>query len=468
MNRRDMLAQAGAGWIALIASPLAASSGQAGQIPDTLAITLKNIATSQRLAGAAVAIGREGKLIGSWRFGKASLQHAVPVANDTLFGAASVAKHVTATGILQLVDAGRVKLDASIGEYLAIVPPTWRGRTVRSLLNHTSGLPDYTLAPKVMPGGDEPTRAQMIERMRFREPLFETGQGWSYCNSNYLMLGWIIEDATGKPLSEAMRDTILRPAGALRARADGLGVVTPNLAESYVFDQRYWRIPFEQSDVAQGSGTMQWSIDDIAPWGDALLSHRRVSRAMTSEGLRWARLSSGIELPYGFGFFLDRVAGRPIHWHNGGSPGTVAMFLQLPAEELTVGVMANTDAPTRTMRSMAWEAVRAVSPGAGYFDRAAMSADALDTRLAALACTPGPLQPDPSFIAPDFLRVLQDATEQRRFNPGFRKDTRLERIEEYKVGTSTMRRYRVIHPDAVDYKLAGFDAAGRLFWLWGC
>jgi D-alanyl-D-alanine carboxypeptidase len=437
-------------------------------VSPALAGELAAMARAASLSGGALAIARGGTLLGSWTYGHASLPFMVPVAQDTLFAVASVAKHATAMGVLKLVDRGVIRLDESIRTYLPVVPQAWGDRTVRSLLTHTSGLPDLTLGPKRMPDVDDPTREQLIERMQFRTPLFAAGEGWSYCNSNYVLLGWLIEDHTGKPFAEALREWVLRPAGAPLARADGPGIVTPKLAEPYVYDDRYWKVPNVQPDKADGAGALQWAIDDIAPWGDALARGRVASPAATAQAFAWSKLASGAEIPYGFGFFLDRVAGHAVQWHNGGAPGTVGMLLRVPAADLTVAVMTNTDTPSRFVRGAAWKAVQAVAPHLAYLDRPALAADPVDARLAALGETPGPLKPDHSFIAPDFAHVLEDATEQRRFASGFTASTRLECIEEYPVAAGRMRRYRVVDGERVDYKLAGFDHQDRLFWLWGC
>lgn len=462
MNRREVLASAAGAYVAD-----ARRHGRKA-LPGELGRELEAQARSAHVAGAAVVVARGGATLASWTYGCANLPFQTPVTSRTLFNVASVAKHVTALGVLKLVDRGALQLDAPVRDHLALLPRAWGDRTIRSLLTHTSGLPDFTLAPKRPPQADDPTREQLVAQAQFRAPLFGAGEGWSYCNTNYLLLGWLIEDSVGQPFADAARDWLLRPAGAPYARADGPGVVTPQLAEPYVWDARFWRVPFEQTDRAIGSGTLQLSAQDIAPWGEAITRHRVASAATTAQVFSWARLRSELSVPYGFGWFLDRVAGKPVQWHTGGTPGSTAMLLRLPAEDLTVAVMMNTDPPSRVFRSMAWKAAHAFAPDATYLDRAPLPADPVDARLQALGRTPGPLRPDRDLVAPDFARVLDDPTEQRRFAPGFRPDTRLACIEEYAAPQGRMRRYRVTDAEKTDYKLAGFDAHDRLFWLWSC
>ncbi|MDG2523628.1 serine hydrolase [Caulobacter segnis] len=465
IQRRCFLARSAA----LLAAPLAtcAQAQSAASLPADLANQLEAHARKAPTAGAAVAVARGGTLLGSWTYGFASLAFETPVRDDTLFACASVGKHVTALGILKLVDQGRVTLDASVSAYLPNVPAAWADRSIRSLLNHTSGIPDHSLAPfKPSLTEDDPSREEFLKRALYREPLFAPGQGWSYCNTNYVLLGWIVEDMMGAPLAEALRQNVLR--GLPTARYDGPGVVTPRLAEPYQYYQRYWRVPEAQTDQASGAGGVQLSVRDIAPWGQALSQDRVASRQAMRQALEWATLGSGQRLPYGFGWFLDEVRGEPVQWHTGGAPGHTAVLLRHGAEDLTVAVMMNTDPPSRFLRTMAWTAARAFAPQATYLDLPPLRRDRVDQRLADLIGAGGPLKPSPGVFSEDFARVLADPVEQRRFAIGFKTDAQATPIEEYKVERGRMRRYQIEDADKTDWRLVGFDDQDRIFWIWGC
>jgi D-alanyl-D-alanine carboxypeptidase len=150
-------------------------------VPASLAAELAKLANLDVVAGAAVAVARGGEAIGFWGAGYASLPFHVPVTQRTLFHIGSVGKHITALAVMQLVDAGRVGLGASLGTYVTGLPATWAEAPVRSLLTHTSGLPDYGTVIKEW---DRPQgRDVILDAIGARPPLFAPGEAWAYSNT---------------------------------------------------------------------------------------------------------------------------------------------------------------------------------------------------------------------------------------------------------------------------------------------
>src|SRR4051812_34239170 len=111
-------------------------------VPATLAVRLAELANPEMVAGVAVTVARDGEAIGFWSAGYASLPFRVPVTQHTLFHIGSVGKHITALAVMQFVDAGAIALDMPLGSYVTGLPQAWAAIPVRSLLTHTSGLPD--------------------------------------------------------------------------------------------------------------------------------------------------------------------------------------------------------------------------------------------------------------------------------------------------------------------------------------
>ena len=128
-------------------------------VPDALAARLRELAGLDAVAGVAVTVVREGQAIGFWSAGYASLPFRVPVTEHTLFHIGSVGKHITALAVMQLVDAGSVVPDASVGSYVQGLPNSWAAISVRRLLTHTSGLPDYG---RVIRDWDRPQSRELI------------------------------------------------------------------------------------------------------------------------------------------------------------------------------------------------------------------------------------------------------------------------------------------------------------------
>src|ERR1700716_4288154 len=143
-------------------------------VPASLAARLSELANTDTVAGVAVTVVRDGRAIGFWSSGYASLPFRVPVTERTLFHIGSVGKHITALAVLQLVEAGAIALDASLGTYLANLPARWAAIPVRCLLTHTSGLPDYGL---VIRDWDRPQgREVILQAIGEVAPLFHPGE----------------------------------------------------------------------------------------------------------------------------------------------------------------------------------------------------------------------------------------------------------------------------------------------------
>jgi len=239
-------------------------------VPAALAARLNELAHLHAVAGVAVTVVREGEAIGFWGAGYASLPFRVTVTERTLFHLGSVGKHITALAILQLVDAGSVALDAAVGTYVEGLPAAWAAIPVRCLLTHTSGLPDYG---RVIRDWDRPQGRELIlDAVGTLPPLFAPDQAWSYSNTNYVVLGWLIEAVSGQPYADYLRDRVLGPAGLPSARVDSAEDVIPDRAEPYEYvDGRFVHaVRLERSVSAAADGGVLFSARDIASWSAAL------------------------------------------------------------------------------------------------------------------------------------------------------------------------------------------------------
>src|SRR6266446_6326232 len=148
-----------------------------------------------------ILVAEKGKIIYEKGFGMANMEWAIPNRPDTRFRVGSVTKQFTATLVLQLVEEGKIKLDGKIGDYLADYRKDTGGRiTIHQLLNHTSGIPDYTHRPDFSADiSRNPYRVtDFVKKFASGDLEFEPGSKFSYSNSGYSVLGAIIEKVTGK------------------------------------------------------------------------------------------------------------------------------------------------------------------------------------------------------------------------------------------------------------------------------
>src|ERR1700722_20240148 len=148
------------------------------------------------IPGLALEIIRNGKCIKRAGYGVANLEWPAPVTPETVFEIGSVTKQFTAAGILLLVQEGKLSLDDKISLHLKDTPEIWKDITVRHLLTHTSGIKNYT----VLDGFElrqHLTQAQFIKLMGSQPMVFQPGEKWSYCNSGFNLLAYIIENVSG-------------------------------------------------------------------------------------------------------------------------------------------------------------------------------------------------------------------------------------------------------------------------------
>jgi CubicO group peptidase (beta-lactamase class C family) len=161
---------------------------------------------SLRLPGLALSVVRDGKVARVRTYGKANLELDTPVTRDTVFELGSVTKQFTAVAVMMLVEDGRLRLDDSIAAHLPEVPDAWRAITVRHLLTHSSGLREYLAIPGLADQAHALDHRGMTRLFASRIPLeFSPGDTWAYSNTGYLLLGDIIERASGQSYWELLR-----------------------------------------------------------------------------------------------------------------------------------------------------------------------------------------------------------------------------------------------------------------------
>lgn len=287
--------------------------------------------------GAAFVFFRDGRIVYRRGYGHsdvASRRIADPAA--TLWPAASITKVITALAALQLVDDGRLDLDADLNIYLKRLRVPSQGQpplTLRHLLTHSSGLDE--LPGRRFDGRKRPDMAAFLQDriVRYRAPGLLT----SYGSYGMLLAGILVEDVAGRPFPTHVRDKVLRPAGMRRARmmivrGDELGVATPY----EVGEGRAREVPFEYY-VSSPTSSLVASADDMARLGMALVAPPRRRPLLSPDLLRAMHAQQASihpQLPgWGFGLQLDKVNGRRISEHGGDIAGFASLLVMLPDEQ---------------------------------------------------------------------------------------------------------------------------------------
>jgi CubicO group peptidase (beta-lactamase class C family)/imidazolonepropionase-like amidohydrolase/Tol biopolymer transport system component len=291
--------------------------------------------------GMAVAVVRGARVLVAKGYGLASIEQNVAVTPETMFESGSLGKQFTAAGVMTLVEAGTLALDASIRTYLPDAPASWQPITVRHLLTHTSGVPDYT-------GDQLDYRKAYTERellaLSYALPLeFPAGARWNYSNTGYVVLGILIHTVTGMPYWEYLRQRLFTPAGMPTIRIISESTIVPHRASGYLVDStgyvhQNWVSP-ELNTTADGS--MLMSLRDMMAWNE-VVRRRAVLSASSWDALQKpVRLRSGNSYPYGMGWFVDSLRGEQVLQHGGAWQGFRTQFSRFSHGDLAVIVLAN-------------------------------------------------------------------------------------------------------------------------------
>jgi D-alanyl-D-alanine carboxypeptidase len=295
------------------------------------------------IPGLAVEIIQNGKPVKIAGYGLANLEWQTPVTPETVFEIGSVTKQFTAAGILLLAQEGKLSVDDKISRYLKGTPESWTNITLRHLLTHTSGLKNYTGLD-----GFELTRhltqAQFIRRMR-REPLdFPPGAAWSYSNTGFSLLGYVIENVSGQGYWQFMRDRLFGPLGMSSTTSRDPRNVIPRRAAGYETNRagQYVNRDYDLTDIFS-AGAIVSTVGDLAKWNAALDGQKLLTAATEQEMWTPVRLNNGATHPYGFGWFLDPLQGQPNIGHSGSTSGFSASFQRFPKDGLAVIVLTNSD-----------------------------------------------------------------------------------------------------------------------------
>jgi D-alanyl-D-alanine carboxypeptidase len=294
----------------------------------------------RHVPGLSLAVVRDGKIIKAKGYGFANLELKVAAEPETVYEVGSLTKQVTAAAVMLLVEEGRVSLDDKITKHLAGLPDSWGSITVRHLLTHTSGIKTYVGTP-----GFELSRRlsgdEFIKAAGGLPLLFEPGTSWDYSNTNFNLLGHIVERASGKPFWQFLEERIFRPLGMTATRFNDHRRIVPLRADGYFFREGGWvkRDP-PVWDVG-AAGALLSNALDVAKWETALEAGKVLKPSSLEQMWTPVSLSGGGTYPYGFGWSVETFRGHRLISHGGLMAGFSAYVARYPEERLTVVVLCN-------------------------------------------------------------------------------------------------------------------------------
>jgi CubicO group peptidase (beta-lactamase class C family) len=297
--------------------------------------------SAQRIPGISVAVVKGGKLIRAGGYGLSNIELDTPARADTVYQMASMTKQFTAAGVMVLLEDGKLALDDPVSKYLDAAPAGWSSITIRHMLTMTSGIEDYN--QRLGDSKDDFT-SEKIFRVVAGHPLdFKPAAKWSYSNSNYILLGLVIQKVSGKSWNEFLADRIFGPLGMKDTRRDEPSEIVKGRAALY--EERDNRLvncrSVNPSLFNNGDGGLLTTVLDVAKWDAALAPGKLLKKSSLEQMFSPVQFNGRTIYHYGFGWFLNEYPGHRIVLHGGGRPGSATQISRFIDDQLTVVVLAN-------------------------------------------------------------------------------------------------------------------------------
>jgi CubicO group peptidase (beta-lactamase class C family) len=314
----------------------------------------------EKIPGLALAVMRDGKIIKAQGYGLSNVELSVPVKPETIFQTGSVGKQFTATIVMMLVEDGKVSLDDKISKYFPESPAAWKDITVRHLLTHTSGIPDYgSETKKMIDLRVDYTEDELVRRFADFPLDFPPGSKWSYSNSGYVILGVLIHRISGKFYGDFLEERVFHPLHMDATHIISEENIVPNRSAGYrlvngVLKNQEWVAPKLNTTA---DGALYTNVLDMAKWDAALTQQTLLKKSSYEQMYTPVRLSDGKTYPYGFGWAIGTSNGHAVIGHSGSWQGFHMNFTRYPADKLGVVVFTNLDSehsePTKIAHQVA-------------------------------------------------------------------------------------------------------------------
>ncbi len=295
--------------------------------------------------GATALISSKGKIIYKKAFGMANAELNVRMQTNNIFRIGSITKQFTAIAILQLMEQGKLNLPDEITRFIPGYPVQGSTITIEHLLTHTSGIRDFTsIKDSVQRIKTDFTPAGMISFFQNQPMRFTPGTRYEYSNSNYFLLGYIIEKITGKTYQQYLEDNFFQPLGMTSSFYGNDAKIIKNRAAGYTKTEKDMEnagtISMTQPFAA---GAILSTVEDLFKWQQAVQSYKLVKKESLERAFTRYKLVTGKEINYGYGWRFGFIQQSPSIWHGGLINGFMTMAMYLPIEDVYVVILSNCD-----------------------------------------------------------------------------------------------------------------------------
>jgi CubicO group peptidase (beta-lactamase class C family) len=371
--------------------------------------TLLNAYAKQMTFSGSVLVARNGEVLSNKGYGFKNIGEKTMNDSNTIFQIGSITKQFTAAIILQLQEKNKLSIQDKLSKYIPDYPKG-DSITIEELLTHTSGVYNYTNDRDFMQKGSiVPISRDSLILLFKNKPLdFPPGTKYSYSNSGYILLGYIIEKVTGKPYFQVMHDNIFGPLHMIHSGFDFKGLSSADKATGYLNPSAGLKAEIVDSSVSFAAGAIYTTTGDLYKWDRALYTDRIISQSSLQKAFT-PHLDN-----YGYGWMMDSVYGKKVVEHGGGIFGFVSFILRVPEDQICIIVLDNQPSPAGPGK-IAFD-INALLNGKPYsipHERVAITVDTVTLKQYV-----GAYQLNPNFIITITLengQLMTQATNQPKF-----------------------------------------------------
>jgi CubicO group peptidase (beta-lactamase class C family) len=309
-------------------------------VPARMDEVVQRYAANRQFMGS-VLVARDAGVLFDKGYGFANLEWDTPNTPDTKFRLGSITKQFTAACVLLLEERGKLKTDALVKKYLPDAPAAWDKITIYNLLTHTSGIPNLTAFPDyrstmMLPSPPEKT----VARFRGKPLDFQPGEKFSYSNSNYILLGYLIEKITGQSYVTFLQENVLTPLGLKDTGYDSQSAIIRHRALGYTpRPGGMVNAGYVDMTIPYAAGALYSTTGDLLRWEQGLFG----GKLLAAESLR--KMTTPFKGGYGCGLLIQTTNGHKVIQHGGSINGFNTFLAYYPEDKLTVVVLSNMNTP---------------------------------------------------------------------------------------------------------------------------
>jgi CubicO group peptidase (beta-lactamase class C family) len=306
------------------------------------------------LFSGSILVAKGGEIILQKGYGLADREHGVACAPDTKYRLGSVTKQFTSMMIMQMQEEGLLSVEDALSKYIPDYP-NGEEITIHHLLTHTSGVPNFTSFPDYEKTMMIPTTLEeIIARFKDKPLDFEPGERFSYSNSGYILLSYILEKVSGKSWETLLHERITGPLGLEETGYDRHETILPQRAIGYALDGlKVVNSAYIDMSIPSGAGAMYSTVRDLYKWDRALYTDKLLKK----ESLE--RMFTPFKSNYGYGWMIRDEDGRKLIAHGGGINGFVTVIKRYVDDDTVIVALCNMESPyfnkvVETVTALVW------------------------------------------------------------------------------------------------------------------